>query len=67
MDREIKRYDVLNPVDGKDGKTHWTRIGVAFENENGTLSGELVAAPLNGRLVLRKAEKRPPRPENGSG
>ncbi len=66
MDREFTRFDVLNPVDGKDGKTHWTRVGVAFQNENGTLSGEILQMPLNGRLVIRKAEKRRPDPENGS-
>ncbi len=65
VDREIKRYDVLNPVDGKDGKTRWTRVGVAFQNDNGTLSGEILQIPLNGKLVLYPAEKRRPDPEIG--
>ncbi|MFH1017210.1 MAG: hypothetical protein V1798_03385 [Pseudomonadota bacterium] len=66
MDREIQRFDMLNPVDGKDGKTRWTRVGVAFQNDNGTLSGEILQIPLNGRLVLRRAESRKPSPETGS-
>jgi hypothetical protein len=59
MSTEVKRFDVLNPVEGKDGKTYWTRIGAMFQNGNGTMSGQLAQYPANGRLVLRVASNRP--------
>lgn len=30
-----KRYDIASPRPGKDGKTFWTRIGTAWENDKG--------------------------------
>ena len=66
MATQIKRFDVLNPVEGKDGKTRWTRIGVAFESVNGTLTGEMLQFPLNGRVVIKKAEKRKPEAEEAT-
>lgn len=29
------RYDICTPRSGKDGKTFWTRIGTAWQNEKG--------------------------------
>ena len=56
MATNVKRLDVLNPVEGRDGKTYWTRVGTLFENPGGTLSGALEQLPLNGRLVIRAAD-----------
>lgn len=30
-----ERYELKSPRKGKDGKTFWTRVGVAFPNKNG--------------------------------
>ena len=30
-----KRFDIVTPRKGRDGKTFWTKIGVAFENKTG--------------------------------
>jgi hypothetical protein len=53
MAYEGKRLDVLNPVEGKDGKTRWTKIGAVFDNNKGSWSGMLTQLPVNGRVVLR--------------
>lgn len=29
------RYDICSPRPGKEGKTFWTRIGTAWQNEKG--------------------------------
>ena len=29
---------IVGAVEGKDGKSHWTRIGVAFENKDGSFN-----------------------------
>ena len=40
-------------ADGGAGKTYWTKVGVAFENRDGSWSVELAAVPVNGRLQMR--------------
>lgn len=55
-----KRFDICTPRSGKDGKTYWTRIGTAWENEKGT---QLVfdALPIpdgEGRVVANLFEPR---------
>jgi len=36
-----------------DKKSFWTKIGVAFENRDGSWSLDLAAFPVSGRLQLR--------------
>ena len=50
-----KFYNVTTPVEGKDGKTRFMRIGVAFPQNEGSksvMSIKLDALPANGELVL---------------
>jgi hypothetical protein len=35
------------------GRTFWNRIGVAFENSDGSLNVKLDALPVNGELHIR--------------
>ncbi|OGS00200.1 MAG: hypothetical protein A2V88_08305 [Elusimicrobia bacterium RBG_16_66_12] len=46
----------------KDGeeKTKWTAIGSAWKNKDGSLSVELEAMPVSGRLQIRE-----PKPKDG--
>ena len=41
-----KRFDILTPRKGRDGKTYFTKIGVAFENKNGGYSLSFEALPI---------------------
>lgn len=54
-----QRYDLVTAREGKDGKSFFTRIGVAFENRDGkgfSLSFEALPLPSidrDGRLQTR--------------
>jgi hypothetical protein len=39
-------------------KTFWTRIGVAFTNKDGSITVQLDALPVSGRLQIRDEESR---------
>lgn len=42
------------------GKNIWNRIGVAFENSDGSINVLLNALPVNGKLNIRNENKNPP-------
>lgn len=39
--------------DGQEARSFWTKIGVAFENRDGSYSLHLAAIPTNGKLQMR--------------
>jgi hypothetical protein len=47
---------VYTVTEGKDGKSFWCRIGVAFENRDGSINIFLDALPVNGKLQVREFE-----------
>jgi hypothetical protein len=55
------------PVTGSrpEKKSYWTKIGVAFENRDGSFSLELSAIPVTGRMQMREPADR--RDEIGAG
>lgn len=42
----------------REAKSYWTKVGVAFENRDGSWSLELSAIPVSGRLQMREPAKR---------
>ena len=42
----------------REAKSYWTRIGVAFENRDGSWKLELSAMPIHGRLHMRDPQPR---------
>lgn len=42
----------------KNGRIFWNRIGVAFEEDDGSLRVKLLAFPVNGEMVIRQYEPR---------
>jgi hypothetical protein len=48
---------------GAEKKSFWTKVGVAFENKDGSYSINLSALPVNGRLQMRDPK---PREEAGA-
>jgi hypothetical protein len=42
----------------RDEKTYWTRIGAAFSNKDGSITVQLDALPVSGRLQIREDEGR---------
>lgn len=45
-------------VSDGSSKGFWTKVGVAFENRDGSYSLELAAIPVNGRLQMREPAAR---------
>ena len=52
-----KRFDVLQPIERKNGGTFWMRVGTAFENRDGSLNIYLDALPLGGKLQVRESRE----------
>ncbi|CAN5377656.1 hypothetical protein BH09MYX1_BH09MYX1_04040 [soil metagenome] len=40
----------------RDGRTYWTKVGVGFPNQDGSLTLKLEAFPTNGTLQVREME-----------
>ena len=55
MDR--KHMDVFI-VHDEDGKSFWTKVGVAFQNRDGSYGITLAAMPTHGRLIMREPAPR---------
>ena len=53
MDRKSNMLKVLSPVEGKNGKTYWMRVGSAFLNRDGSTNVYLNAYPTSGKLQIR--------------
>lgn len=52
-----RMLEAKTPVE-RNGKTYWTKIGVAFETSNGGWSVQLDALPVNGKIVLMEKQER---------
>ncbi len=48
---------VFTVVERGGGKSYWTRIGVGFVNNDGSLNLRLDALPINGTLQVREWEQ----------
>ena len=42
----------------RNEKTFWTRIGAAFSNKDGSITVQLDALPVSGRLQIREDQER---------
>lgn len=42
----------------REGKTYWTKIGVAYANRDGSITVNLEAFPVSGKLQIRDEEER---------
>lgn len=53
--KNVMHLWMVEDVAQRDGanKSYWTKVGVAFENRDGSYSLQLSALPVNGRLQMR--------------
>lgn len=51
-----KPWDVLT-VTEKGDQSFWTKVGAAFKNDNGSFTVLLDALPVNGKLVIKQADR----------
>lgn len=52
-----RMFKVLCPIERKDGKTHWLRLGTAFTNKDQSLNIHLDALPSNLKLQVRELDE----------
>jgi hypothetical protein len=52
-------------VTERNGKSFWTKVGVAFVNSDGSLNVNLDALPISGKLQIRDGEERREPPVDG--
>ena len=45
--------DAFQIVEGKDGKSHWIKVGMAFINKDGSINVFLDAFPRDGKIQIR--------------
>ena len=58
----VKRMEIKQPREGKDGKTYWHKLGVKFLWDDGNESIKLDSLPLpneNGEVWMNLFEPRP--------
>lgn len=67
MQHQRTMLKVLSPVEGKNGKTFWIRIGNAFTNRDGSMNVYLNAYPTSGKLQIREFDEQDRAPRNDSG
>ena len=66
----VKVLDVVQPREGKDGKTYWQKLGVKFVSDDGKESIKLDALPLpneRGEVWMNVFEQRPREDAGASG
>ena len=54
MEPAKRAMKVLCPVEGKNGRTYWMKLGRAFENRDGSTNVYLDGYPTNGKLQIRE-------------
>ena len=47
---------VVYSITERAGRSYWTRVGIGFENRDGSLNLRLEAFPVNGQLQVREWE-----------
>lgn len=58
MAQETNNRRTVLAITERDGRTYWTRIGVAFVNRDGSITVRLHALPVSGTLQIRDQEER---------
>jgi hypothetical protein len=62
MAQDTPKRMVAFSITERDGKTYWSKIGVAFVNRDGSINVNLEALPVSGKLQIREEEDRRERP-----
>src|SRR5688500_17461275 len=52
-----KMFKVIVPIERKDGKTHWLRVGTAFPNRDESINLYLDVMPMDKKLQIRELDE----------
>lgn len=47
-----KKPRQVNAIQERNGKSYWYKVGVAFANRDGGFTVQLVALPVDGKLII---------------
>ena len=61
-----RRKKVLCPLNGKNGKTYWMKIGSAWINNDGSTNVYLDALPSNNKLQIRDLDEKDLKPRSST-
>lgn len=50
---DVNKMKIVYMISERNGKSFWTRIGVAFVNSDGSLNVKLEAMPISGEMHIR--------------
>ena len=65
MEQQQRKMKVVYTIVDRGQKSYWVRVGVGFENQDGSLNLKLDAVPTNGTLQVREWEPREDRGDFG--
>ncbi len=65
--RNPNRKKVICPIQQKDGKTFWIRMGSAYVNRDNSINVYLDGLPVNGRLQIRDQDEPKKGEADGAG
>lgn len=57
-------WQVISPIEGKEGKSFWQRVGSAWQRDDGGFSIQLNSIPLNGKLMISLPQEKTQRRED---
>ena len=60
---DINQAKTVFAITERGEKSFWTKIGAAFTNKDGSITVQLDALPVSGRLQIREQEDREERGE----
>ena len=60
---KVKLVYVINE---RSGRNFWTKIGIAFQNADGSLNVKLDAIPVSGEMQIREYVPKEDAPSNGA-
>src|SRR5262249_30752105 len=62
MSKPYRDVFAITEGDGTEKKSHWTKIGVAYPNRDGSETAYLDALPVNGKIMIRDPKPKEAQP-----
>ncbi|HTM46056.1 MAG TPA: hypothetical protein VL137_13940 [Polyangiaceae bacterium] len=63
---ENNKVKLVYVISERSGRNYWTKIGIAFQNADGSLNVKLEAIPVGGEMQIRDFVPKEDAPGNGA-
>ncbi len=64
---DASKMKIVYVINERNGRSFWSRCGVAFVNSDGSLNVKLESLPVNGEVHIRDYVPREDSPNGGNG